>query len=221
MAALAGGADVIDVKEPSRGSLGAASTDTIEAVVRAVAGRAPVTAAFGELTELLPFPDDRVRRLAPRGIALFKIGLSGCGSNWPERWRKTVARIEGNARPVAVAYADWQSANSPPPDEVLAALAAECPALLVDTWNKVSGSLFDHWPLADLEQFVDRVKRANLALVLAGSLSGANLEAAVRLQPALVAVRGAACEAGRESRVTRERVAALQRTIRLEAKNLG
>ena len=40
--ALEAGADVIDVKEPSRGALGAADCETIAAVVRAVAGRAPL-----------------------------------------------------------------------------------------------------------------------------------------------------------------------------------
>ena len=50
-AALAGGAAVIDVKEPARGALGRADDAVIADVVRAVAGRAPVSAALGELRD--------------------------------------------------------------------------------------------------------------------------------------------------------------------------
>jgi uncharacterized protein (UPF0264 family) len=50
-AALAGGAGLIDVKEPARGALGRADAAVIAAVVRAVGGRRPVSAALGELAE--------------------------------------------------------------------------------------------------------------------------------------------------------------------------
>ena len=51
--ALSAGADVIDVKEPNRGPLGAADIGEIAAIVEAVQSRVPVTAAMGELWELL------------------------------------------------------------------------------------------------------------------------------------------------------------------------
>ena len=47
-AALAGGADLIDAKDPSRGALGAVSVDTLREIHSAVAGARPVTAALGE-----------------------------------------------------------------------------------------------------------------------------------------------------------------------------
>ena len=52
-AALAGGAALIDVKEPARGSLGRADAATIAAVVAAVGGRVPVSVALGELREAI------------------------------------------------------------------------------------------------------------------------------------------------------------------------
>ena len=51
LAALAGGADIIDVKEPTRGSLGMADGDAVAGVVEAVGERVPVSAALGELCE--------------------------------------------------------------------------------------------------------------------------------------------------------------------------
>ena len=49
-AALAAGADLIDLKEPARGALGALDLDTVVAIVAAVGGRRPVSA-----TVLMPF----------------------------------------------------------------------------------------------------------------------------------------------------------------------
>jgi uncharacterized protein (UPF0264 family) len=77
--AIAGGADLIDVKEPLEGSLGAASPTVIDEVLDRVGGRGPVSVACGELLQLaievarrLPRRDER--QLQRRGTP---------GSTWP------------------------------------------------------------------------------------------------------------------------------------------
>src|SRR5262245_28200790 len=115
LAALYGGAHVIDVKEPNRGSLGAADNQTIADIIRAVEGRAPVTAAAGELVELI----DSACQPLPDGLSLFKIGLAGCESlnDWKSHWTKRIGalwtRHGAAAHTVAVVYADWQSVDAP------------------------------------------------------------------------------------------------------------
>jgi uncharacterized protein (UPF0264 family) len=207
---------VIDIKEPDRGSLGAADRATIAAVVGAVEGRSPVTAAAGELVELIgstlsPFP---------AGVSLFKIGLAGCGTitDWRASWKQTMNSLWPQDDPakhaVAVVYADWQTANAPQPIDVLhAAVDLGCPALLIDTWDKSSGSLFDLWPAKELNAFLDKVRSHKPTLVLAGSLTGESFTAAARLRPDLLAVRTAACVAGRTGSVSHDRVAALRKSI--------
>jgi uncharacterized protein (UPF0264 family) len=252
--ALAGGADVIDVKEPTRGSLGAADASTIAEVVYAVNGRAIVTAALGELIEFefnhasiegcgMPSPRSGVGMLnwnhahaakprehathVPLGISLFKFGLAGCRehANWAASWRNAFGRVLGNghaplSRPVAVVYADWPAAHAPTPMEILnAAVQFGCPALLVDTWDKSSGSLFDHWPASELNGFADQVRSRDIRLVLAGSLMGAAIAEAARLSPDLIAVRTAACEGGRNGAVSRERVHGLKQWIAASAES--
>jgi uncharacterized protein (UPF0264 family) len=139
-AALEGGAAVIDVKEPSRGSLGRAQDATIAAVVRLVAGRRPVTAAMGELAEDCLFPGP--------GLAYVKWGLAGYGrrGTWREELTRAIARTGANSpcRAVAVAYADWVRADAPSPEEVCAfACAHPCGAFLLDTWRKDGSSLLN------------------------------------------------------------------------------
>jgi uncharacterized protein (UPF0264 family) len=223
LAALAGGADVIDVKEPSRGPLGAADPHTIAETVRVVAGRVPVTVAMGELLDLSQQGAKQAFAGLPAGVSYCKFGLSGCSDlrDWQTLWAGVaigVCRAATNKYiPVAVVYADWQSARAPQPADVLRAAAKSgCGALLVDTWNKSSGDLFEHWRANDaneLSDFIRQVREHHMAIVLAGSLHGPAITAAAQLAPDLVAVRGAACDHGRGGAVNAHRVAAAKKSI--------
>jgi len=222
LAALDGGADVIDVKEPSRGPLGAADASTIAAVVRAVAGRAPVTAAAGELLDMKADGTRTELHAVPAGVALVKVGLAGCDytAKWAALWRVAMNRMLPNCsdgpapRPVAVVYADWRSVAAPDPNSVLhLAIESDCPALLVDTYEKSLGTLFDHWPWDQLAEFIREARSHTIAVVLAGSLDQHAIDTAVRLGPDLVAVRTAACMGGRHGTVASQRVRSLQEAI--------
>jgi uncharacterized protein (UPF0264 family) len=219
--ALSAGAEVIDVKEPRHGALGRASSDTIADVVAAVAGRAPVTAAFGELRGLADDSDGNVAELVPCGVSLFKIGLAGCAqlNDWPHVWRKLIAKCSTRnnnspTKPVAVVYADWKLAHAPEPHQVLnAATELGCPALLIDTWEKTSGTAFDHWPFKSMKPFIELARRQHLQIVLAGSLGVPQIPQALDLDPDLIAVRGAACENGRGGAVSYEKVLRLKQLL--------
>jgi uncharacterized protein (UPF0264 family) len=214
LAALDGGADVIDVKEPSRGPLGPADAATIGAVVQAVAGRAPVTAAAGELVDIGSAGPSWFKML--KGVSLFKIGLAGCAlqSDWRERWKLNVESWRDQVRPVAVVYADWRAAQAIEPRTVLdAAVEFGCAALLIDTWDKSRGDLFDHWPGNELAAFVEFAQQSGRIVALAGSLSALSFREAAAIGPDIVAVRGAACDGGRTGRVSRRLVAALREVL--------
>jgi uncharacterized protein (UPF0264 family) len=205
--ALAGGADVIDVKEPSRGSLGAADAQVVAEVVAVVGGRVPVSVAGGELLERAANHESLI------GVSYTKVGLAGCRpvADWHSQWRAAISRRPAHVAPVAVVYVDWRRATAPPPDEVLSvAVQMGCPALLVDTCDKSAGGLFDHWPPSEVASFCRHARKRGLAVVLAGSLQVSNLETAVRCKPGLIAVRGAVCDHGRCGSVSSARVRAVR-----------
>ena len=109
--ALRAGADLIDVKEPLRGALGAADASILADVLAVVGGQVPVSAALGEV---LPFAASLSPQLAA-GLRYFKFGLAGCGAiaDWADRWH-AAWRDRGRAdQAVAVIYADWQTARRP------------------------------------------------------------------------------------------------------------
>lgn len=211
--ALAGGADLIDVKEPRRGSLGAAEPAVWEEVRLVVASRAPTSAALGEL--LSDFQADHLPQAA--GMNFAKVGLAGCSAvaDWPARWLRAMQGLPRGVRPVAVAYADWQRAAAPAPDDVLQ-LAARggAPYLLLDTFDKAAGNLLAHLSLDQLAALSRRAARSAVRLVLAGSLDAAAMEILLPLEPAYLAVRGAACSGDRTQAIEAPRVKRLAEMLR-------
>jgi uncharacterized protein (UPF0264 family) len=202
-AALDGGADLIDVKEPLRGSLGAADRLVIEEVIAAVGSRVPVSAALGEWRDG-PFGS------LPPGVTYAKCGfaqLSVPVSTVLGLWRETAV----GGQPVLVAYADYQRAGSPDPIRMaVAACHLRFPAFLIDTVGKDGSGLGDWMEMTTLMRIRTQLDRAGVRLALAGSLDAARIHALRTVRPDWFAVRGAACEGGRNGTVCSARVRQLK-----------
>jgi uncharacterized protein (UPF0264 family) len=204
-AALAGGADLIDVKEPAHGPLGRAEDGRIAAVLRQVAGRRPVSAALGELADGLPVP-------ACRGLTFVKWGLAGWPRGWD--WRQILAarmaEVPHGPQVVVVAYADWEKAGAPPVEEVVQFTTRRGGTLLLDTYEKGrSLTLFDWLAADDLIGLCAACRAAGVRVAVAGSLGPGQIAAALAARPDWIAVRGAACVGGRGGAVEAGRVRAL------------
>lgn len=218
VAALAG-ANVVDVKEPSRGPLGRPDVSVVVEVLRAVAGRAVVTLACGELADspraISQYVEDVLNAL-PEGIpgpVAVKAGPSRLGATeWTEHFRSLVDALPVGVDAVAVGYADSREAACLTPEEVIES-AARCGAttVLVDTYAKAGPGLFDLVPNATLRRWVGLAQGHGLDLALAGKLTEVDVVSAFEMQATLVGVRSAVCEGGRLGRVDPARVRALGR----------
>jgi (5-formylfuran-3-yl)methyl phosphate synthase len=216
-AALAGGADLIDIKEPNRGSLGRADSATISAVVQQVAGRVPVSAALGELREC---PLVGVAADLPDELSYVKWGLSGLlGGGWvlslqlagmlvAKCGRSAIAGSRfSDRRTVAVAYADWVAAEAPRPADVAACVTrSDTAAVLIDTYQKDGSTLLDWLSVDEIVALVQACRKAGVCVALAGSLTGNEINRLQGVRPDWFAVRGAACERGREGTISERRV---------------
>ncbi|MGL4463712.1 MAG: (5-formylfuran-3-yl)methyl phosphate synthase [Planctomycetia bacterium] len=236
-AALVGGADVVDVKEPDRGPLGAADDAVIAAVVEVVAAfnadrrrddprKPPVwaTAALGELGDWTAGGRDPAT--LPDGLAMVKVGMAGCSdptnrASSPLRnfflYHEFLRRLPLGLPLTPVAYADYERAAAPTLSAVAMlalTLPQKSPFLLIDTYVKDGLGLWEWLTPAEIGALVDRLAVRRIGVALAGSLREADFPAALTCRPSVVAVRGAACAEGdRTGRVTAERVAALRKTL--------
>lgn len=221
--AFAGGADLIDVKEPSRGSLGPADPSVLEEVWRALANRCPLSAALGELGEAVSMPLPRAvssYRYLKWGLAGYRESPGQARADLETRKQQLDRSVRGK-RMVVVAYADWLRASAPQPDLVLRWATELNLGLLIDTWRKDATTLLDWLAPPTLAALVADCNAAGVPLALAGRLGVSEIERLRFLQPRWFAVRGAACQDGqRHGAICRERVAALAQLVHGQLKSV-
>lgn len=214
LVAAQAGADVIDVKDPSRGALGEASPSVVRAVRLATAADLPVSVALGDGPFVPATAAARGVAAAQAGAAFVKLGLRG---TTPAEARAALGAVRANlpagVRLVAAGFADFERAGAPAPGDLPAlAAAAGAEGCLLDTAVKDGRGLF-HWlDEAQLLAFVESCRTRGLLSALAGSLRAEDLRRLGPIGPDLVGVRGAACVGDRVGgRVDAERVRALVR----------
>jgi uncharacterized protein (UPF0264 family) len=212
--ALAGGADIIDAKEPDRGSLGAVDRDVLSRILQRVPDDREVSVALGDVSRPeevgaaihgLELP----QRTSP---AYLKVGFAGVRSPDQiglliEHAVSVTSRMASSHRIVAVAYADSERAGTMPPALIPSlAEAAGAAAVLLDTHGKDGRGLLEWLPSGALVDWVALARQAGLLAALAGSLRPRDLALVGRASPNVVGVRGAVCSGGRQGLVSEDRV---------------
>ena len=215
VAASAGGCQILDVKEPSFGSLGKADNDVIEQVLQTgLTAGIPVSAALGEVTDYSPMPrSENLNEGLPESLSQLsftKLGLAGLSRDikWSARWQDTMSLLtesfsEDRASVhqwVAVIYADWVQATAPSPDAIVDCVLSsrlssdtQIAGVLVDTWSKRSGRLLDALDVEHLHDLAAAIQRSGRFFAVAGRLTSSMLPELNSIQPDIVAIRSAAC----------------------------
>jgi uncharacterized protein (UPF0264 family) len=218
-AAVSGGADIIDAKEPNRGSLGAVSSEVFAQIQARVPLDLELSAAVGDVTSPLEVRTSiAALGVVPRLTPMFlKLGFSGVRR--PREIRAlleiacTAAREMGSPSPrvIAVAYADSENAGCADPGTIWdAAGRAGVAGVLLDTWSKGRRQLFDWIDPHRVRDLVNQARSAGLLTALAGGLGPQQLPAVCRIDPDIVGFRGAICQGGRDGKVNGARVRRLR-----------
>jgi uncharacterized protein (UPF0264 family) len=208
--AAAGGADFIDLKEPSAGALGGLPVATIRAIVGALRAQGcglPVSATIGDLgmhdaAAVLA----RVAEVGACGVDYVKVGIPR--EPGAADVLAALARVPHAIVPVFIADRGLDAAL------IERACELRFPGVMVDTADKLAGSLFDAVPLADLQRFVTRVRRAGALVGLAGALRLPQLPALHALAPDFAGFRSAVCGADRRDALDPQRLRELVAEVR-------
>ncbi|MFZ5790386.1 MAG: (5-formylfuran-3-yl)methyl phosphate synthase [Pseudomonadota bacterium] len=206
---LAAGADLIDLKDPSAGALGALPGETIRAVVARIAGRRPVSATVGDLPMVPRTVATAVARAARLGVDIVKVGLFPGGNR--EACLEVLAdEARRGRRIVLVMFADQRLDFS----LIERARDLGLAGVMLDTADKRGGGLRRHLDEATLAAFTARARGAGLLCGLAGSLALADIPALLPLRPDYLGFRGALCRDGRTTALDPARVRAVCAAVR-------
>lgn len=218
LVAVEAGADIIDVKNPSEGSLGAALPSLIKRIRETIPPEIPVSAAVGDVPYLPGTVAQAALGAAVSGADYVKIGLHGPkdSSEAVTVMRSvcsTLNEFHPNVRVVACAYGDYERAGTINPTLLPhVALESGASVMMLDTAVKDGRSLFEFQSEANIKKLIDQANEHGIEFALAGSLSGDSFRRAINLRPHIVGVRGAALRENdrRDGRVDGELVAALK-----------
>ncbi len=189
-AVLAAGADIVDLKDPEKGALGAVSPETIKACVARIAGRAPVSATVGDLPMTPDLVASAVAETAACGVDDVKLGVMPGGD--PRSCFAVLREARMRAGLILVFFADALPDIAP----LEAARAAGARGVMLDTAGKGGGALLDHMALEDVARFVEAGRGAGLMVGVAGSLRPDHVAPLLALGPDVMGFRGALCHEG-------------------------
>ncbi|MDD5214543.1 MAG: (5-formylfuran-3-yl)methyl phosphate synthase [Methylococcales bacterium] len=179
--------DIIDLKQPEFGALGALPIKLVAEIVTEINGRLPVSATVGDLPMDENLILNAVCEMAKTGVNFVKIGFFP-SENWQVCVQK-LASITENTRLIAVLFADTK-----PDFSIISHLkTAKFAGVMLDTMDKKNGSLTDVMTCETITAFVELAKTHNLLCGLAGSLRLENIAPLLPLNADYLGFRGALC----------------------------
>ncbi|MGZ4903552.1 MAG: (5-formylfuran-3-yl)methyl phosphate synthase [Halobacteriota archaeon] len=200
--AVNGGADIIDVKNPQEGSLGANFPWVIRSIRNLVPPSTQVSATIGDFPHLPGSASLAALGAALSGADYVKVGLRGSNTVahatfLMQHVTKAVKDFDPRKKVVVAAYADYKRADTLDP-LLLPDVAehAQCDVVMVDTFVKDGTSLFDFMDTAACTVFVNEGHAHNLDVALAGSIKLQHIPALKELGADIIGIRGAACSSG-------------------------
>ncbi|MFG1279331.1 (5-formylfuran-3-yl)methyl phosphate synthase [Xanthobacter autotrophicus] len=214
--ALSAGADIVDLKNPAEGALGAWAEAPLKAAVarwRAAGCVTGLSATVGDQPLDAATILAAARRTAATGVPLVKIGFplptDGAGAALAPVL-EALRPLARETRLIAVLFADQE------PDLSTIAQFAEAGfhGVMLDTADKAAGGLLAHLGVERLAGFVAEARAAGLLTGLAGSLKLQDIAPLAALKPHYLGFRGALCATGRTSALDPARLARVREELK-------
>lgn len=214
-----GGADIVDVKNPKEGSLGANFPWVISSVKDAIGSKQPISATIGDFNYKPGTASLAALGAAVSGADYVKVGLFDIQTEKQALDMLTnivhsVKDYDSSKFVVASGYSDYERINSISP-MFLPAIGAKAgvDVVMVDTGIKDGRSTFEFMSEEELTEFTKMASDMNLLSALAGTLMFDDLPALRRIQPDIIGIRGMVCGGDRNDGIQQELVEKLKREM--------
>ena len=217
-AALAGGADIVDAKEPALGPLAPVSGAALEAICAAVPLTVPLSVALGDAAS-----HDLGDVVAAVGPLRHRQGLyfkAAIVSGSPEAAAagilaacRRLAERRDHAELVVARYVDVPSDSDDLGRWMAVAAGAGARGLLLDTSRKDGPGLLGSVTPGALAMLRREANRRGVWLAMAGGVALRDAEQLAHIRPHIVGVRGAVCDGGRTGKLSLERVRQLHHAL--------
>ena len=186
--ALTLGADVIDLKDPNNGALGALDDECVRAIVRGMDTEVMLSATVGDLPTGAAELEAAIINMHACGVDIVKVGVFD-KSIAPYTLSVLNRLASRQIRIVLVFFAEF----CPVAADFRRLMDSGIVGVMLDTCEKASGNLRDKLNDAALGEFVSKARQAGLLSGLAGSLTREDIAPLLQIKPDYLGFRGALC----------------------------
>jgi len=197
--AIDGGANIIDVKNPQEGALGANFPWVIKRIKEITPKNIQLSCTLGEVPNLPGCTSLAALGAASLGVDYIKVGLQGFKTHQEaahllQNVNRAAKEYDPKIKVAATGYADAEKIDTINPlliPEI--ASKALIDVAMIDTAVKDGKNIFAFLTSEQIQEFVDSSHKLGLQVALAGSLKKQDLPEVYRLGADIVGLRGAAC----------------------------
>ena len=186
---LNAGVDIIDLKDPKLGALGALNLNTIRSIVCLVDNFLPTSATIGDIDPDNPELMSRIIATANTGVDYVKIGLFG--KNVTENFLNSINESSKKGIKIVVVFF---AENITKISELETIMRSNVKGVMIDTEDKSNQSLCTLIKYDVLDKFIKLAKTNKLITGLAGSLNHNDIDVLLPLEPDYLGFRGALCK---------------------------
>jgi uncharacterized protein (UPF0264 family) len=217
--ALQFGADIIDLKDPDQGALGALPLALVTEIVNFVntkgeMERKTTSATIGDLPMEPELLLKHVLALSETKVDIIKIGFFRDLSNKFNDYQPCLEALksvaESGVRLIAVLFAEYEY----PASLVTAIKNAGFYGVMFDTATKNGATFLDYYSVYEMKEIANNVQAQGLLFGLAGSLNLQHVEMVKAIAPDYMGFRGGVCVGNqRKSKLDPEKIRAIREAI--------
>ena len=206
---LNAGVDIIDIKNPHEGALGALDINAVKDIVRFVNHKCITSATIGDIDSNDPMFLNYIDNMAETNVDYVKVGLFDTKPS-SSFMRDIINAVNKGIKIVVVLFAE----NYQGLDAVRPIMQAGITGIMLDTKDKQSQNLCSVLSEKELIEFIGMAKKYNLLTGLAGSLSFGDIPKLLEINSDYLGFRGALCsQSNRINEVDEKQVANIREAI--------
>ena len=188
------GADVIDMKDPARGALGALDEDSVRAIAARPRNSALLSATVGDLPVYAAELESAVTGMHACGVDIVKVGVFD--RTISPFMLSVLDRLAGKGISIVLVFF---AELSPPGIDFQRLRRGGITGVMLDTCEKANGNLRNKLDDGMLADFVRKAGQAGLVTGLAGSLTREDIPPLLEINPDYLGFRGALCKQHRRT----------------------
>lgn len=214
--ALQCGADIIDLKDPKHGALGALPLRVINQITSFVHAqpkphRKMVSATIGDLPMQPALLVQQVQALSTAEVDMIKIGFFQTSDSILSDYQSCLDALQvmcaSGLKLVAVLFAEYAY----PPGLIAAIAKAGFYGVMFDTAVKNGGTFLDYMTFEEVKAAVTQAHNQSIMFGIAGSLSIQHVKIAKNIEPDYIGFRGGVCASNqRKAELAPEKIQAIR-----------